>query len=536
MQRRPRPRNDQLPIGLVADSGSLYAVAVELDAEGRGFATQTARVPIPEGAVVGGQVEQPETVIAALNELWTLGGFQSRSVVLGLPGACCTWRRLELPSEPLPARLAAAREELEREELYRRNATAFDLLPLALPASEGRGVYAAVVTETVVLRSWQATLAEANLSTAAVEPLPVGALRLAASQVPAEDALLVAVVTPGVADFLIYHQERVCFQRRVVGEWGMPDFALPDEGEAPVSGGAVTLEQQAQFLHGEIRRSTAYAGRQISDLPRPRHILLIAEDHHDTRLAEFMTAAATPDTPVSCRRLEAGEALPLPLQQGSTDGLLMALGLALRSASAAAPVSHLNLVAPTLPKSSTPRPDGDHRWRFGIAAAVVLALNAGIGMSVRDVNVRAAEGAAVWKVLAETPTGNKSELGDRVRSARADALPKEAWPERWLALLGAVGSTEVAVTGMQLEGGSVTLTASAQEVKAVERYKRELEKYLPAQRGPKVAWLPAVNGHPTFTLTAGQLLPTQVGANSPDGSLDTTPNIVQVGQSDEASY
>ena len=313
----------------------------------------------------------------------------------------------------------------------------------------------------------------------------------------------------------------------------MPGVALANEGEA-ADGGVVTLEQQAQFLHGEIRRTTAFCGRQILDLPRPRQILLATEDQHDTRLAEFLAAAATPDTPVSCRMLEAGEAVPLPLREEVTGGLLLSLGLALRSAPAVGPASHLNLVAPAVPNAVAPRQQGNRRWIYGLAATVVLGLNVGLGMALRDVNNRAAEGAAVWKVLAEAPTGNKSELGDRVRAARADAMPREAWPERWLALLGTVGGPDVQVTGLQIQDGNVTLAAAVKQVNAVERFKRELEKHLPPQQSTKVTWQPAVDGRPSFILTTGQLQPAQVGENPPSDSESTTPNILQVGSRDEA--
>jgi type IV pilus assembly protein PilM len=95
-------------IGL--DIGSTGVRAAELDFGKAGPRTshstptlvRTGHVALPLGAVRDGEVAQPETVSAALQQLWSQARFESKDVVIGVGNQRVIVRELDLPSMPLP--------------------------------------------------------------------------------------------------------------------------------------------------------------------------------------------------------------------------------------------------------------------------------------------------------------------------------------------------------------------------------------------------------------------------------------------------
>jgi len=93
-------------VGLDIGSSHVRAAEVRL---GRGGSarnraatlTRYAEVPLPLGAVRDGEVADTDTVTAALRELWTLGKFGTRDVVLGVGNQRVIVRELELPWMPM---------------------------------------------------------------------------------------------------------------------------------------------------------------------------------------------------------------------------------------------------------------------------------------------------------------------------------------------------------------------------------------------------------------------------------------------------
>ncbi len=84
------------PIGL--DIGSTAVRAVELgNGGGRPTLLRVAQQPLPNGAVAGGEIREPETVADAIRELWHMGKFHGRQVVLGVGNQRVVVREVVVP-------------------------------------------------------------------------------------------------------------------------------------------------------------------------------------------------------------------------------------------------------------------------------------------------------------------------------------------------------------------------------------------------------------------------------------------------------
>jgi len=83
------------------DLGSSAVRAVEVRHRGRTPRVhKRGRVPLPDGAVVGGQVQEPEQVTAALKQLWREHRFSTTSVRLGIGSGSVLVRQVELDWMP----------------------------------------------------------------------------------------------------------------------------------------------------------------------------------------------------------------------------------------------------------------------------------------------------------------------------------------------------------------------------------------------------------------------------------------------------
>ncbi|MGH9103307.1 MAG: type IV pilus assembly protein PilM [Acidimicrobiales bacterium] len=83
------------------DIGSFGVRAAEVSVEG-GVVTLSrfGQVALPPGAVVGGEVVDPETVSLAVRRLWKEARFSARKVVVGVANTKLVVRQAELPSMP----------------------------------------------------------------------------------------------------------------------------------------------------------------------------------------------------------------------------------------------------------------------------------------------------------------------------------------------------------------------------------------------------------------------------------------------------
>ena len=89
----------KLRVGL--DIGSTAVRAAELSvAGGQVSVLRAAQVKVAEGAVENGEVRQPEAVADALRELWSVGKFKSKQVVMGVGNQRVVVREIGLPWLP----------------------------------------------------------------------------------------------------------------------------------------------------------------------------------------------------------------------------------------------------------------------------------------------------------------------------------------------------------------------------------------------------------------------------------------------------
>ena len=84
-------------VGVDIGSESLRAVEVEGGRGARPTVVRYHELPLPEGAVQNGEVAEVNTVAAVLKQLWSIGGFKSKKVVLGVGNPKVLVRELTVP-------------------------------------------------------------------------------------------------------------------------------------------------------------------------------------------------------------------------------------------------------------------------------------------------------------------------------------------------------------------------------------------------------------------------------------------------------
>ncbi len=84
-------------VGVDIGSESLRAVEIEVDRKARVTVLRFHEVALPEGAVKNGEVIEVNTVAAVLKQLWSVAGFKSKKVVLGVGNPKVLVRDLTVP-------------------------------------------------------------------------------------------------------------------------------------------------------------------------------------------------------------------------------------------------------------------------------------------------------------------------------------------------------------------------------------------------------------------------------------------------------
>lgn len=186
-------------IGVDIGSTAVRAVEVRHPDKTRPTVLRYFEVPLTDGAVSRGVVIDPDAVAAALKQLWSKGGFRSKSVVLGIGNHHVLVRDLTVPG----ATLAAIRESLPFQVQ--------DMLPMAVadaqldfyPTSDVQGGDGAAVAGLLVAAGKEAVLGNieaagrAGLRTVDVDLIPFAASRVL---LPREDGDgLVAVIDVGAS-------------------------------------------------------------------------------------------------------------------------------------------------------------------------------------------------------------------------------------------------------------------------------------------------------------------------------------------------
>jgi type IV pilus assembly protein PilM len=88
-------------VGVDIGATGIRGAEVSGAASARPTLARYAEVPLPPGAVVRGEVIAPELVATALKKLWSVGGFGSKQVVMGVGGSRVIARDVTVPKAPL---------------------------------------------------------------------------------------------------------------------------------------------------------------------------------------------------------------------------------------------------------------------------------------------------------------------------------------------------------------------------------------------------------------------------------------------------
>jgi len=88
-------------VGVDISATSVRAVEVADAGSAKPVILRVAECPLAEGAVSRGEVLEPNTVAAALKQLWSIGRFRSKNVVLGMGNQRVLSRDLTVPSAPM---------------------------------------------------------------------------------------------------------------------------------------------------------------------------------------------------------------------------------------------------------------------------------------------------------------------------------------------------------------------------------------------------------------------------------------------------
>lgn len=201
-------------VGIDIGSAALRAVEVGDPGKARPTLLRYHEVPLPEGAVSSGEVMEPNTVAAALKELWSVGGFKTKNVVLGMGNQRVLARDLSVPK----ASLKRIRESLPFEVQEMLPVPVADALLDFYPISEAAGEHGPVVSGLLIAAVKEAVLGNvkaaqlAGLTTVGVDLIPfaLGRVLVSRPQVPGTVALIdiganttsVVIAQDGVPQFV----------------------------------------------------------------------------------------------------------------------------------------------------------------------------------------------------------------------------------------------------------------------------------------------------------------------------------------------
>ncbi|MDK8173145.1 MULTISPECIES: type IV pilus assembly protein PilM [Curtobacterium] len=227
-------------VGIDIGSTSIRAVEVARTRGNAPSILRIAEVPLPIGSTSRGEVLEPNTVAAALRELWAVGRFRTKDVALGMGNQRVLSRDLTVPKAPL----AQIRESLPFQVQ--------DLLPVPVgeaildfyPIAEGSGEGGPVVHGLLVAAIKDAVLANVRaVQLAGLHPVGVDLIPFALSRVLAPtDVPAAAIVELGGNATTV-----------VIARHGVPHFVriIPTGGDEVTKQIAVRLEislEQAEVV------------------------------------------------------------------------------------------------------------------------------------------------------------------------------------------------------------------------------------------------------------------------------------------------
>jgi type IV pilus assembly protein PilM len=282
-------------VGVDIGSESIRAVEVENAHGPVPVVTRFREIALPPGAVESGEVVQVATVAALLTELWSAGGFRSKSVVLGVGNPRVLVRDLTVPR----AGVRQIRESLPFHVQDLLTVPVADAILDFYPVSEGtedgvpvlHGLLVAAVKETI--NAVIAAVRAAGLTPLDVDLIPFALVRLQAKSLGGATVALVdvgartttvVVTVRGVPQFVRiipaggYDLTRTLTERlgvtaetaeqlkRRLGVLPVPSasFGLLGESEGDAAAAAVIRDYVSDLLEG-VRNTIRYFTNGHSD-------------------------------------------------------------------------------------------------------------------------------------------------------------------------------------------------------------------------------------------------------------------------------
>ena len=179
-------------VGVDISSWGIRAVEVRDAATTKPTVLRSKSILLPEGAVLRGEVEEVSTVATALRQLWSMGGFTSKDVVLGIGNHRVLARDLSVPRTSL----SRIRESLPFQVQEMLPVPVEDALLDFYPISEGQsdqgpvvhGLLVAAIKESVTANVKAAQLAGLN-------PIDVDLIPFALSRLLLRGASIMGIVS-----------------------------------------------------------------------------------------------------------------------------------------------------------------------------------------------------------------------------------------------------------------------------------------------------------------------------------------------------
>ncbi len=271
-------------LGLDIGTSSVRAAEVSAKTEPPTLA-RFASVPLPRGAVVGGEIAEPDSVAVALKELVAKGRFSVRQTAIGIANQKVVVRQIDMP----------AMEEEELKGALQFQAQEHIPIPIEdaildyqvldeFSAESGDRMFKIllVAAQRDMVNTFVSVAQQAGLDPAVVDLSPFADMRALTSSTPllgARESEALIDIGAGVTNIIVHEQGRPRFVRILpMGGDDISDALVsglnvdwteaesvkarvgvsPEGGPLPTEGAAKVIEQRAAAFIDEVRGSIDY--------------------------------------------------------------------------------------------------------------------------------------------------------------------------------------------------------------------------------------------------------------------------------------